>query len=102
MRLRRVFCFVAGGACEAPRTTRRYGAANGLDHRLDLVHAAAVEEKDSAKRVEMYGDIQRKVRDHSAFVLMFQQARQDAMRANVSGFYAGGATDSASYWTVTK
>jgi peptide/nickel transport system substrate-binding protein len=50
----------------------------------------------------MYGDIQRKVRDSSAFVLMFQQARQDAMRANVSGFYAGGATDSASYWTVTK
>ena len=59
-------------------------------------------EKDSAKRAEMYGDIQRKVRDNSAFVLMFQQARQDAMRANVSGFYAGGATDSVSYWTVTK
>ena len=69
---------------------------------LNAETAAAVEEKDSAKRVEMYGDIQRKVRDHSAFVLMFQQARQDAMRANVSGFYAGGATDSASYWTVTK
>jgi peptide/nickel transport system substrate-binding protein len=50
----------------------------------------------------MYGDIQRKVRDNSAFVLMFQQARQDGMRANVSGFYAGGATDSATYWTVTK
>jgi peptide/nickel transport system substrate-binding protein len=69
---------------------------------LNAETAAAVEEKDSAKRAEMYGDIQRKVRDSSAFVLMFQQARQDAMRANVSGFYAGGATDSASYWTVTK
>ena len=69
---------------------------------LNAETEAAVVEKDSAKRAEMYGDIQRKVRDNSAFVLMFQQARQDAMRANVSGFYAGGATDSVSYWTVTK
>ena len=69
---------------------------------LNAATAAAVEEKDSAKRAEMYADIQRKVRDNSAFVLMFQQARQDAMRANVSGFYAGGATDSATYWTITK
>jgi peptide/nickel transport system substrate-binding protein len=35
-------------------------------------------------------------------VMMFQQARQEAMRANVQNFFAGGATDSASYWTVTK
>ncbi|MFN4192380.1 MAG: ABC transporter substrate-binding protein [Tabrizicola sp.] len=63
---------------------------------------AAVVEKDTEKRKAMYEDLQAKVRDNSAFVFMFQQARQDAMRANVSGFYAGGATDSASYWTVTK
>jgi peptide/nickel transport system substrate-binding protein len=63
---------------------------------------AAVVEKDTEKRKAMYEDLQVKVRDNSAFVFMFQQARQDAMRANVSGFYAGGATDSASYWTVTK
>jgi len=59
---------------------------------LNAETEAAVVEKDSAKRAEMYADIQRKVRDNSAFVLMFQQARQDAMRANVNGFYAGGAT----------
>jgi peptide/nickel transport system substrate-binding protein len=69
---------------------------------LNAATAAAVEEKDSAKRVEMYAEIQRKVRDNSAFILMFQQARQDAMRANVNGFYAGGATDSVTYWTITK
>jgi peptide/nickel transport system substrate-binding protein len=63
---------------------------------------AAVVEKDTDKRKAMYEDLQRKVRDNSAFVLMFQQARQDAMRANVTGFYSGGATDSASYWTITK
>ncbi|MFD2174247.1 ABC transporter substrate-binding protein [Rhodobacter lacus] len=63
---------------------------------------AAVTERDTDKRAAMYQDIQRTHRDTSAFVLMFQQARQDAMRANVKGFHAGGATDSAAYWTVTK
>jgi peptide/nickel transport system substrate-binding protein len=69
---------------------------------LHAMTEAAVVEKDTAKRTAMYEEIQRKHRDGSAFVMMFQQARQDAMRANVSGFYAGGATDSATYWTVTK
>lgn len=69
---------------------------------INAATAAAVVEKDTAKREAMYRDLQAKVRDNSAFVFMFQQARQDAMRANVNGFYAGGATDSASYWTVTK
>lgn len=69
---------------------------------LHAMTDAAVAEMDTDKRKAMYEDIQRKHRDNSAFVMMFQQARQDAMRANVAGFYAGGATDSASYWTVTK
>jgi peptide/nickel transport system substrate-binding protein len=69
---------------------------------LKDITRAAVVEKDAARRAEMYAELQRGVRDHSAFVFMFQQARQDAMRATVKGFHAGGATDSASYWTVTK
>lgn len=69
---------------------------------LHAMTEAAVVEKDTAARIAMYEEIQRKHRDNSAFVMMFQQARQDAMRANVSGFYAGGATDSATYWLVTK
>lgn len=69
---------------------------------LHAMTDAAVLEKDTEKRKAMYEEIQRKHRDNGAFVMMFQQARQDAMRANVSGFYAGGATDSVTYWTVTK
>ncbi len=69
---------------------------------LHAMTEAAVAEPDAEKRKAMYEEIQRTHRDTSAFVLMFQQARQDAMRANVMGFAAGGATDSASYWTVTK
>jgi peptide/nickel transport system substrate-binding protein len=69
---------------------------------LHAMTDAAVLEKDTAKRKAMYEEIQRRHRDNGAFVMMFQQARQDAMRANVNGFYAGGATDAVTYWTVTK
>ena len=69
---------------------------------LKEMTAAAVTERDTDKRKAMYEEMQRIHRDSSAFVTMFQQARQDAMRANVSGFHAGGATDSATYWLVTK
>lgn len=69
---------------------------------LHAMTEAAVAERDAEKRKAMYEEIQRKHRDTSAFVLMFQQARQDAMRSNVKGFYGGGSTDSATYWTVTK
>jgi len=69
---------------------------------LKDITRAAVQEQDTEKRKAMYEDLQRQVRDNSAFVFMFQQARQDAMRANVTGFYSGGATDSVAYWTVTK
>lgn len=64
--------------------------------------AAAVEEMDATKRAEMYKSIQERHRDDSAFVLMFGQLQQTAARANVKGFYTGGAVDSASYWLVTK
>jgi len=63
---------------------------------------AAVAERDGDKRKAMYEEIQRQHRDTSAFVMMFQQMSQTALRANVSNFYTGGATDSAAYWTVTK
>ncbi|SOC04993.1 peptide/nickel transport system substrate-binding protein [Rhodobacter sp. JA431] len=69
---------------------------------LGAMAEAAVTERDTAKRAAIYEEMQRIHRDSSAFVLMFQQARQSAMRANVSGFYTGGATDSATYWLVTK
>lgn len=69
---------------------------------LGAMTAAAVEERDGEKRRAMYEEIQRKHRDTSAFVPMFQQLQQTALRANVEGFYTGGATDSVAYWTVTK
>jgi peptide/nickel transport system substrate-binding protein len=63
---------------------------------------AAVLERDPVKRVEMYAALQIKHRETSPFIVMFQQARNTGVRANVQGFYTGGAVDSAAYWLVTK
>lgn len=69
---------------------------------LGTLAEAAVAEMDGEKRAAMYKELQEKHRDDSAFVLMFGQQEQTALRANVEGFYTGGAVDSASYWLVTK
>ncbi|MEO8244121.1 MAG: ABC transporter substrate-binding protein [bacterium] len=63
---------------------------------------AAVLERDPAKRVEMYADLQKKSRETSPFIVIFQQARNTALRSNVKDFYTGGAVDAAAYWLVTK
>lgn len=69
---------------------------------LGAMTEAAVVEKDGEKRKAMYEEIQRKHRDASAFVLMFQQKSQTGLRNNVQNFYTGGATDSVVYWLITK
>ncbi|MBK5947622.1 ABC transporter substrate-binding protein [Rhodobacter veldkampii DSM 11550] len=69
---------------------------------LNAMTMAAVEERDTDKRRALYEDIQRRHQANSAFVTMFQSINQTVMQANVSGFYTGGSTDSASYWLVTK
>lgn len=69
---------------------------------LMAMSQAAVVERDTDKRRAMYEELQMKHRETSPFIIMFQQAEQTALRANVKGFYNGGATDSAAYWLVTK
>ncbi|RRH77345.1 ABC transporter substrate-binding protein [Falsigemmobacter faecalis] len=63
---------------------------------------AAVVERDTETRKAMYEDMQRKFRDDSGFVPMFQEIAQTALRANVSGFHTGGTIDSATYWYTEK
>ena len=69
---------------------------------LDAMTQAAVEEKDAEKRKALYEEIQKKHRETSPFIILNQISYQTGMRANVSGFSAGGAVDSAAYWLVTK
>ncbi|HEX9857331.1 MAG TPA: ABC transporter substrate-binding protein [Paracoccaceae bacterium] len=69
---------------------------------LHAMTEAAVTERDADKRRTLYEDIQRRHRDTSAFIPMFQQIYQTAMRANVEGFYTGGSTNSVIYWLAAK
>ncbi len=69
---------------------------------MTAMSQAAVLERDPAKRIEMYAALQIKHRETSPFIVMFQQARNTGLRANVTGFYTGGAVDAAAYWLVTK
>lgn len=69
---------------------------------LNAAVDAAVEESDGAKRKAMYEEMQVTHRETSPFIVMFQIGYQTGLRANIGGFYTGGATDSAAYWTVTK
>ena len=63
---------------------------------------AAVVEQDEAKRRAMYEEMQRIAQATSPLIPLFQQIEQTAMQANVDGFQAGGAVESAYYWPVTK
>ena len=63
---------------------------------------AAVAEGDTAKRAQMYIDIQREHQQTAPFAEMFQKIEQVGRRANVKGFVMGSAITAAYYWTVTK
>ena len=69
---------------------------------LKAMSQAAVLERDPEKRKAMYEEIEIKHRETSPFILMFQQARQTGLRANVQDYHTGGAIDAAAYWLVTK
>lgn len=63
---------------------------------------AAVRERDPAKREQMYKDLQAKVMDEGPFIVMFQETKQLAERANVKNFVFGPTADVVFYRLVTK
>ena len=63
---------------------------------------AAAQEADTAKRIKMYEDLQKKVTDDGPFILMFQDANQVAMRSNVKNYKLGLFADFYYYRTVSK
>lgn len=63
---------------------------------------AARDEKDSAKRAQMYMDLQKMQLDEGSYVIMFQQVETGALRKNVEGFIIGPTFDSNLYRYVVK
>jgi peptide/nickel transport system substrate-binding protein len=64
--------------------------------------AEAAKELDTAKRVAMYEDLQKKVTDDGPFILMFQTEQPVAARKNVTGFKAGLTEDLTFYRLTAK
>jgi len=62
----------------------------------------AVAERDAGKREQMYKDLQAKVMDEGPFIIMFQETKQVAERANVKDFVMGPVADVVFYRLVTK
>jgi peptide/nickel transport system substrate-binding protein len=63
---------------------------------------AAVRERDAVKREQMYKDLQKKVMDEGAFIIMFQETKQLAERSNVKNFVMGASADVVYYNLTTK
>lgn len=63
---------------------------------------AALSEQDADQRLAMYEQLQREVQQDSPIVIMFQAAKQVAMRDNVQGFVNGAISDYVFYRLVEK
>ena len=61
-----------------------------------------VRERDEGKREQMYKDLQKKVMDEGPFIIMFQETKQVAERANVKNFVMGPTQDVVYYNLTTK
>jgi peptide/nickel transport system substrate-binding protein len=79
------------------------GKRNGwLDPTRATAVNAARDEKDPAKRAQMYMDLQKMALDESPFVILFQQVETAAIRKNVSNFIMGPTFDLNLYKNVVK
>ncbi|TPI14882.1 ABC transporter substrate-binding protein [Mesorhizobium sp. B4-1-3] len=63
---------------------------------------AALLEKDSAKRADMYKDLQHKILDTSPFVIIHQQLEVAGLRKNLQDFKLGPSFDTNFVWAVSK
>lgn len=73
-----------------------------FDESVNAMTEAAVRERDTAKREQMYKDLQKKVLEDGPFMIMFQNTVLLAQRANLNGFVLGPSNDVVYYNLTTK
>jgi len=69
---------------------------------LEAAVMAARDEKDGAKRAQMYMDLQKMQLNEAPYVILFQQVETIAVRKNVDGFIVGPTFDLDLYKNVVK
>ena len=88
----------ADGYLNAPLAKRNQWAAPEREAAV----LAARDEKDGAKRAQMYMDLQKMQLEEAPYVILFQQVETIAVRKNVDGFIVGPTFDLDLYRYVVK
>ena len=76
--------------------------AHWLTPELTAEADKASHEVDDGKRMKIYADIQRKLRDESPFTFLIQKLEPIAMRSNVHNYSGAVTFDSTPYWVIEK
>ena len=63
---------------------------------------AALLEKDSAKRADLYKELQKTILDEGPFVVIFQQTEVAGLRANLKDFKLGPSFDTNFVGQISK
>src|SRR5690606_38504086 len=63
---------------------------------------AALLERDTDKRAELYRELQKEVRETGPFVMLFQQTEVAGLRGNLDGFRLGPTFDTNFLASVSK
>jgi peptide/nickel transport system substrate-binding protein len=86
------------GAPQSTTTWRNFWAPADLSAKT----RAALVERDAAKRLDMYRELQRAVMKEAPWAITFQAQAQVALRSDVKGFVHGPVSDLVFYREVVK
>lgn len=97
----KAFAYNVDNSDAAPQSTTTWRNAWYVPE-LSRKTMAALAERDPAKRLDMYRDLQREVLRSSPWAMTFQAQAQVALRSNVTGFVHGPTNDFVRYRDVEK
>jgi peptide/nickel transport system substrate-binding protein len=97
----KAFAYNVDNADSSPQSTTTW-RNSWAPAELSARTRAALVERDAAKRLDMYRDLQRDVLKSSPWVMTFQAQAQVALRNDVKGFIHGPTNDLVLYRNVTK
>jgi peptide/nickel transport system substrate-binding protein len=97
----KAFAYNVDNADTAAQSTTTWRNA-WLIPELSAKTRAALVERDAAKRLDMYRELQREVMKVSPWAITFQAQAQVALRSEVKGFVHGPTNDLILYHGVTK
>lgn len=97
----KAFAYNVDNADTSPQSTTTWRNSWHVPE-LSAITKAALVERDPAKRLEMYRDLQRRVLKESPWAMTFQAQAQVALREEVKGFVHGPTNDLVVYRSVTK